>query len=85
MFYATILTLKAAKKSQSIPNMILLIVKCEFIFDFISLNYQSEPTKFTSRPTKGSQRGMTLLQGVSGPKVAFMHTSNYAKWRPAAP
>lgn len=65
--------------------MILLIMKCEFIFDFVSLNYQSEPTKFTSRPTEGSQRGMTLLRGVSGPKVAFMHTSNYTKWGPAAP
>lgn len=67
-------------KSQSMLNMILLIMKCEFIFDSISLNYQSEPTKFTSRPTKGSQTGTTVLWGVSGLKVAFQHTPSYTKW-----
>ena len=71
-------------KSQLILNMILLIMKCKFTFESISLNYQSEPTKFTSRPTKGSQTGTTLSQGASGLKAAFLHTPSYTKWGPAA-
>lgn len=60
-FLQQYLHVRVQQKSQLILNMILLVMKCEFIFDFISLNDQSEATKFTSRPTKRSQTGVTLL------------------------
>lgn len=84
-FMKQYLHLKVQQKSQLILNMILLVMKCEFRFDFISLNDWIEATKFTSKPTKGSQTRMILLEAVSSLKVAFMHVSNYTKWGSEAP
>lgn len=60
-------------------------MKCNVVFYFIFLNYLSEPSKFTSTPTKQLQTRVTLLVGVLGRKVVFMHTSDYMKYRSAAP